>query len=210
MLLQVRPSDVRVPGTARFKLRLADPAAATKRHGPALATRLTTFISSVSQITEGLTETEKIELAGIPGLDPGELLLVAMACREDDALIVTGDKNALRTLANDPRCAARASKLAGRVVCLEQVLFDLMKLHGFDWLWTRVQASPGADRGVSMVVAQGMGASTTCWRAASGLILRDPHRAARYSRGHALPHLRGPSRRRARATAREGSGGLRT
>ncbi len=159
VLLQVRPSDVRVPGTARFKLRLADPAAATKRHGPALATRLTTFISSVSQITEGLTETEKIELAGIPGLDPGELLLVAMACREDDALIVTGDKNALRTLANDPRCAAHASKLAGRVVCLEQVLFDLMKLHGFDWLWTRVQASPGTDRGISMVVAPGMGAS---------------------------------------------------
>lgn len=158
-LLQAKPSDVRVPGTARFKLRLADPAAATKRHGPQVAARLTAFISVVSQITEGLTEAEKKELADIPGLDPGELLLVAMACREDDAIIVTGDKNALRTLATDPRCAKYASKLAGRVVCLEQVLFDLMKLHGFDWLWSRVQASPGADRGVAMVVAPGMGAS---------------------------------------------------
>ncbi|MBL8933562.1 MAG: hypothetical protein JNM69_03360, partial [Archangium sp.] len=112
-LLQAKPSDVRVPGTARFKLRLADPAAATRRHGPQVAERLTAFISVVSQITEGLTETEKKELADIPGLDPGELLLVAMACREDDAIIVTGDKNALRTLAKDPRCAKYASKLAG-------------------------------------------------------------------------------------------------
>lgn len=135
-LFRAKPSDVRVPGTARFKLRLADTAAATRRHGPQVAARLTAFISVVSQITEGLTETEKKELADIPG-----------------------DKNALRTLANDPRCAKYASKLAGCVVCLEQVLFDLMKLHGFDWLWSRVQASPGTDRGVAMVVAPGMGAS---------------------------------------------------
>lgn len=103
-------------GTAHFKLRLADPAAATRRHGPQVAARLTAFISVVSQITEGLTEAEKEDFADIPGLDPGELLLVAMACREDDAIIVTGDKNALRTLATDPRCAKYASKLAGRVV----------------------------------------------------------------------------------------------
>lgn len=164
VLLQANPADIRVPGTARFKLRLADAASATKRHGPQLAARLTAFLSIVSQITEGLTDTEKKELADIPGLDPGELLLVAMACREDDALIVTGDKNALRTLSSDPRCARHAAKLAGRIMCLEQVLFDLMSRHGFDWLWSRVQASPGADRGVSMVVAPGMGASESSAR----------------------------------------------
>lgn len=82
-----------------------------------------------------------------------------MAARSDDALFVTGDKNALRALSSEGRCATFATRLAGKVICVEQVLFALMNRHGFEWLHARVSASPATDSGVANIVAPGMGAS---------------------------------------------------
>jgi hypothetical protein len=117
-VLGVSSAEVWVPGTAKFKLRLKSDADAVKRHGVDTAARLRAFIGLVHEITEGPTEDEKRQLEQIPGLDAGELLLIAMAARSDESLIVTGDKNAMRALATEPRCAPFATRLAGRVICL--------------------------------------------------------------------------------------------
>lgn len=160
-VLAVPVGDVWVPGTARYKLRLKDEAAAVRRHGAEIAARLRAFIAAVHEISEGPSEDEKKQLEHIPGLDAGELLLIAMAARSDDTLFITGDKNALRALSTEPRCSPFAARLAGKVICVEQLLSALMNRHGFDWLHARVSASPATDAGVANIVAPGMGASET-------------------------------------------------
>lgn len=120
--LGLQRSDVWIPSTAKFKLRLKNEAEATRRHGAATAARLRGFIASVNEVTEAPTEKEKAQLENIPGLDPGELILIATAARSDRSLLLTGDKNALRALSSEPRCSAFSKRLAGRVICFEQVL----------------------------------------------------------------------------------------
>lgn len=164
-VLGVSSAEVWVPGTAKYKLRLKTDAEAVKRHGADTAARLRDFIGLVHEISEGPTEDEKRQLEQIQGLDAGELLLIAMAARSDDSLIVTGDKNAMRALASQQRCAQFATRLAGRVICLEQLLVALLDLHGFPWLHGRVSASPATDRGVASIVAPGIGASEANARA---------------------------------------------
>lgn len=158
-VLGVQPQEVWVLSTARFKLRLKDEAQAAKRHGPATATRLRAFIGTVNEVTQAPTPTEAAQLENVPGLDAGEMILIASAAREPGARLLTGDKNALRALSSEPRCSSFAARLEGHVVCLEQVLEALMAKHGFEWLHGRVLSSPGTDAGLTRIVAPGMGAS---------------------------------------------------
>lgn len=158
-VLGVVADDVWILSTARFKLRLKSDTDAIKRHGAETATRLRAFIAAVHEITEGPTEEEKKQLEQVPGLDAGELILIAAAARSAASICLTGDKKALRALSQDARCAPFAQRLEGRVVCFEQVLARLMAKHGFEWLHTRVSATPATDRGITGIVAPGMGAS---------------------------------------------------
>ena len=63
-------------------------------------------------------------LQDIVGLDAGEVELIAACLATSDAIFITGDKRALRALAQ-PELAAIAEQLAGRIVCLEQVLMRI-------------------------------------------------------------------------------------
>lgn len=158
-LLGARRVDVWVLPTAKFKLRLKKPAEAEKRHGQQTANRLNEFVASVQECGDPPTDAETERLAAVPGIDAGELILIPLAAREPDGLLLTGDKNALRALASDPHCASFAARLAGRVVCLEQVLEALLRRQGFDWLHARVAAAAGLDRGISLIVSPGMSAT---------------------------------------------------
>lgn len=62
-ILRVPVSDVWVPGTAKYKLRLKNDADAVKRHGLETATRLRAFIATAQEIVEGPTEEEKRQLS---------------------------------------------------------------------------------------------------------------------------------------------------
>lgn len=135
------------------------PDEAVKRHGAETAERLMAFIAAVEEAGEALTDAEAQRLAQVPGVDAGELVLIPLAARETTGFFVTGDKNALRALATEPRCAPFATRLAGRVVSLDQLLEALLFKHGFDWLHARVSAAANLDRGVSMIVAPGISAS---------------------------------------------------
>lgn len=68
-------------------------------------------------------------LQGVPGLDAGEIALVGMLCSDPSALLVTGDKRALKALAV-PALADIAQRIAGRVLCLEQVLLGELEMRG--------------------------------------------------------------------------------
>ena len=67
-------------------------------------------------------------LQSIAGLDAGEITLIAMLCSDRQAVLVTGDKRALRALAA-PGLEDIVERVAGRIACLEQVV-----LHALDHL----------------------------------------------------------------------------
>lgn len=157
--LHVKLGDVWIPTTAKFKLRLKDEAKATQRHGAATAARLRDFVARVNEVTEAPTAEEITQLENIQGLDQGELILIVTAARTDDSVLLTGDKKALRALSSEPRCSSFAMRLAGRIICFEQVLESLMRRQGFEWLHDRVSSSLGTDSGVSQIVAPGIGAN---------------------------------------------------
>ena len=79
-----------------------------------------------------LTESPKTEtlqrLTGIANIDAGEAILFAWCHDHPSAVLLTGDKAALRALAKS--APGFAATLSGRVVCLEQVLRSLVRANG--------------------------------------------------------------------------------
>lgn len=62
-------------------------------------------------------------------IDPGEAQLFTIATNEPCALLVTGDKRALRSVSNRHEMLP-LQQLAGRVICLEAVLLLLVRQRG--------------------------------------------------------------------------------
>lgn len=70
-----------------------------------------------------------------PGIDAGELLLVGALATVPNALLLTGDKRALRALAG----TATAAALQHRCICIEQLLWLALDHHGAAPLLDRVR-----------------------------------------------------------------------
>lgn len=70
--------------------------------------------------------SEYFDLQTVEGIDPGEALLIAATAAEPDFYIVTADKRCLRALANSGMTTILA-RLQHRVICLEQLLVQLIK-----------------------------------------------------------------------------------
>lgn len=68
-------------------------------------------------------------LQDVVDLDAGEVELIAACLATPGAIFVTGDKRALRALAR-PELAHIAEQLAGRILCLEQVLTRMADATG--------------------------------------------------------------------------------
>lgn len=100
-----------------------------------------------------LPEVNASELSwvqGVSAIDPGEALLIAVARREASARILTGDKRALRALANLERSVWMP--VAGKVILVEQVLLSCLNRHGIEWLRERVCPAFDFDKTVEIVM----------------------------------------------------------
>jgi len=98
-------------------------------------------------------------LAGIPGIDSGEAVLFALAAEQAKSMLFTGDKKSLRALANAAQCAALRPVLAGRLLCLEQVIARLIKAFDYETVKSRVVTGHPCD--TIMKVAFGSGPNST-------------------------------------------------
>lgn len=90
-------------------------------------------------------------LQGVPGLDAGEIALVGMLCSDPIAVLVTGDKRALKALAA-PALADIAQRIAGRVLCLEQVLLSGLETKGPQALAAAIEPYREMDTAVRCAV----------------------------------------------------------
>lgn len=90
-------------------------------------------------------------LQGVADLDAGEITLVAMLCSDPTALLVTGDKRALKALAT-PALADVAQKITGRVLCLEQILLCELEANGAQALAASIEPFREMDTAVRCAV----------------------------------------------------------
>jgi len=142
--------------TARFRYRSGGaPKKLKKKYGEAARDR----VVAVSQAGEPLPETTVLlpALVGIGDVDPGEAELFSAAMILEGQHVLTGDKRCIQALAlaaaENVAVAAIVGALAGRVMCLEQVMWALVKRHGADVIRARVKAVPGVDMSVTAIFA---------------------------------------------------------
>jgi len=80
-------------------------------------------------------------------IDPGEAVLFAATMANPGSRLLTGDKRALRAVAE---LAKVRSELVGRVVMVEHVLLAALDAYGLDWLRTHVCPQVAVDKTISI------------------------------------------------------------
>lgn len=84
-------------------------------------------------------------LADVRGIDSGEVQLFARAMELTDAIIVTGDKNAMRALAQNAQLTDITTALAGKLVSFEMVLACISRRCGAGRIRAANATYPGVD-----------------------------------------------------------------
>lgn len=90
------------------------------------------------------------ELQDLPDVDPGEAILLSAAILDRRAVIITGDKRAIRAVAQ--LCQPLREKLAGRVMCIEQILLKALAVHGLTWLRDHVCIPPRTEKSALVIM----------------------------------------------------------
>jgi hypothetical protein len=69
-------------------------------------------------------------LTGEVGIDPGEALYFASLAERPELAMMTGDRRALMALATAPDLRDVRERIAGRILCFEEILDALVEAHG--------------------------------------------------------------------------------
>lgn len=113
------------------------------------ANRLEEFLTRLTPLSSADLDTNLLDiLSAIPSIDAGEALLLAAGARDNGALVITGDKRALAALCADPSVAQVKEALAGRVVTLEVIFWQLVN-QDFNHTQSRVRSKPDVDKAIS-------------------------------------------------------------
>lgn len=112
-----------------------------KQYGEELAQQLVRGVGRFV-IVPPLPDTWRDQLVGQHEIDPGEAVLFGAAAAEPDALVVTGDKRAIRALSGLPTLS---SLLCGRVVCLEALVLRLIAARGIGFVAKRIEPALAFD-----------------------------------------------------------------
>ncbi len=131
-------SDVRYLPTARFWLGLAGKKECN--YPPEVQDRLRALLSAGQPCADDPAAHDAV-LPKVDDIDPGEAILLAQAARSASSLLATGDKRCIRAVVAAPGCSTFVQMLAGRVLCLEQVLLRAIERLGFDEVKKRVVGS---------------------------------------------------------------------
>lgn len=81
----------------------------------------------------------------VEGIDPGDAVWLGVGASTPGSMIFTGDKRALRAVSRETVCRPIAERLAGRVVCFEQIVLALFDEAGYPVLRSRIRAAPEVD-----------------------------------------------------------------
>jgi hypothetical protein len=108
-----------------------------------------TAVERMQSLSEGDAATMSA-FEDAPGIDPGEAILLSALLAHPGAIMLTGDKRALRALSGlTPDVALQ---YAGRIVIVEQVLLAALDGHGLEWLRSRVCPWKTIDKAVIVIM----------------------------------------------------------
>ena len=149
--LGVGVPDFFILSQLQYQLRLANPAKALKKlgslEGVQQARHLVEKASEVVVMTES---ANYVLLDGTPGIDGGELALLAALCDNPDTGLVTGDKRALVALCQ--LTGPIESKFTwAQILCLEEAVARIVAHFGLDHVSRKVRAQPGANTALDII-----------------------------------------------------------
>lgn len=147
-------SDARYLPTTPYWLGLAGKRKC--RYPPEVQDRLRALLSAGKSCADAPATDEAI-LPKVADIDAGEAILLAQTARSATSLLATGDKRCIRALVAAPDCSTFVSKLAGRILCLEQVLLRVIVRLGFEEVKQRVVGSNQLALDTSVRAAFGSG-----------------------------------------------------
>lgn len=128
---------VRVLPSLKFRLGLAGKKMRRPKYPDQVLERIRSFLSYAGECTDAPPDKYGA-LVNVSNLDAGEAILFVQAAETDGALVLTGDKRSIEAVATAPQCADIARKLAGRVLCLEQIMLGVVAALGFDTVKARI------------------------------------------------------------------------
>ncbi|BAZ13532.1 hypothetical protein NIES4071_53710 [Calothrix sp. NIES-4071] len=101
--------------------------------------------------------SEELRDLQIEGLDPGEMILISATKHEESFYLTTGDKRCITALANstEPSLVAIKERLAGKLVCLEQLILKIINVEGFDVTLIKVLPVREYDKALKAIFGSG-------------------------------------------------------
>jgi hypothetical protein len=144
-------SDVYVLPTARGQVKRLK-----RQYGREVGERLSRFLSSVQIIPWDSPSDELLLFEDAFGIDGGEAIIFAATAQLDSFLVATGDKTSLRSLAADNKFRAVTIRLAGRVICLEQIIGRCIDQFGFGRVKDKVVPAVDCDQALRAIFGSGL------------------------------------------------------
>lgn len=154
--LGLQRGDLTVLSTAQFKFGLRDPAKGEGKYGPVVFGRIRDVVTSASTLTQQIDPVDEALLAEVLGIDAGEAQLFSAASRDSTSILATGDKRSLLALLGEPKCAPIATRLAGRVHCLETLVRQMIQQVGFTSIKAKVVPAYACDTGIRAAFGSGL------------------------------------------------------
>lgn len=158
--LGISHRELLVLPTARFKLGIAkNPDKARAQLGPETFGRLESFLKKVGVINHVPAPEEQRLFDDALDIDPGEAVLFSASAHFPDCRIATGDKRCLRALSKLPSAELIVQRVAGRVICFEQIVTCIINQSGYPVV--RKNVVPASDCDTVLRVAFGSGLDAT-------------------------------------------------
>lgn len=157
--LGVHLSDLRVLPSARYYFKRSR--SAKKKFPEEIRLKVTEIANSCQTIER--SEKSVLDEIGIlqkyEDIDDGEATLVAATKDEESFWLTTGDKRFLRALASSPELYFIVSRLQGKVICLEQLIRQV--IYTQDFQQTLLSILPARQYDTSLKSIFGSGENST-------------------------------------------------
>jgi hypothetical protein len=150
-LLGVQPTDIRVLASTEFVIRRNK--SIKQQYSEEVRTKALSLVKGIVKVEAD--QANPFLSLQVAGLDPGELTLIHAVIAEPSFYLATGDKRCLRALVNTPELVTARQKLNGKVVCVEQLIAELIAVKGFEAVKQKVV--PARDCDTALKAAFGSG-----------------------------------------------------
>jgi hypothetical protein len=151
--LNLVESDLRVLSDAKYVFRNSRRIA--KKYPLEIRESAILIVEGCQKIEPSLSDD--LKNLQIEGLDPGEMILISATEHEESFYLTTGDKRCITALANstEPALVAIRKRLAGKLVCLEQLILKTINVEGFDVTLVKVIPAREYDKALKAIFGSG-------------------------------------------------------